>query len=85
MIRRLVEQSYYSTAEPSPQSIEFWLAELRSPELLIDVAERYRQRRRGTLVQPSKPPSAGIEPQSRINRRPRRERSAQPTGSIGIP
>ena len=41
MIRRLVEQSYHSTAEPSPQSIEFWLAELRSPELLIDVAERY--------------------------------------------
>jgi ribosomal protein L12E/L44/L45/RPP1/RPP2 len=41
MIRRLVEQAFYSTDEPSAQSVGFWLAELRSPELLLEVAERY--------------------------------------------
>lgn len=41
MIRRLVEQAFYSTVEPSAQSVGFWLAELRSPELLLEVAERY--------------------------------------------
>ena len=41
MIRRLVEQSYYSTVEPAGQAIEFWLAELRSPELLTEVVRRY--------------------------------------------
>ena len=41
MIRRLVEQSFYSTVEPSTRSIAFWLAELRSPELLLEVAERF--------------------------------------------
>jgi len=41
MIRRLVEQSYYSTAEPTGEAIEFWLAELRSPELLIEAVRRY--------------------------------------------
>lgn len=41
MIRRLVEQAYYSTTDPSIQAVDFWLAELRSPELLLEVAERY--------------------------------------------
>ncbi len=41
MIRRLVEQAYYSTTDPSVQAVDFWLAELRSPELLLEVAERY--------------------------------------------
>lgn len=41
MIRRLMEQSFYSTAEPSTQSVGFWFAELRTPELLLEVAERY--------------------------------------------
>ena len=41
MIRRLVEQSFYSTDEPSEQAVAFWLAELRSPELLLEVADRY--------------------------------------------
>jgi hypothetical protein len=41
MIRRLLEQAFYSTVEPSAQSVGFWLAELRSPELLVEVAERY--------------------------------------------
>jgi len=36
MIRRLVEQSYFASGAPPP--VEFWLRELRSPELLIEVA-----------------------------------------------
>jgi len=36
MIRRLVEQSYFASDAPPP--VEFWLRELRSPELLIEVA-----------------------------------------------
>jgi hypothetical protein len=39
MIRRLVEQSYFrSESGADPQKIEFWLRELRTPELLITVA-----------------------------------------------
>ena len=42
MIRRLVEQSYYSTTvELSAQFAGFWIAELRSPELLIEAVERF--------------------------------------------
>ena len=39
MIRRLVEQSYFrSESGADPRKIEFWLRELRTPELLITVA-----------------------------------------------
>jgi hypothetical protein len=42
MIRRLVEQSYFSTpGEPGKLLAEFWLQELRTPELLIEVCERF--------------------------------------------
>ena len=38
MIRRLIEQSYFSrSADPDPP-VDFWLRELRTPELLIAVA-----------------------------------------------
>ena len=41
MIRRLVEQSYFNrSAEPKPP-LEFWLRELRTPELLIAVASAH--------------------------------------------
>jgi hypothetical protein len=40
MIRRLVEQSFFSARGDSPEQVEFWLAELRSPELLIELARR---------------------------------------------
>jgi hypothetical protein len=43
MIRRLVEQSYFSpNAQPDPP-VEFWLREVRTPELLIAVAARHPQ------------------------------------------
>lgn len=42
MIRRLVERSVYSTeGEPTAEAVPFWLRELQSPELLIDVVRRY--------------------------------------------
>lgn len=42
MIRRLVEANYESFyAEPTPERIEFWLRELRTPELLLEAAARF--------------------------------------------
>ena len=42
MIRRLVEQNYFEKmSEPSEASIEFWLRELRTPELLVEVSARW--------------------------------------------
>ena len=47
MIRRLVEQSYFSTTqEPSPSLVAFWLRELRTPELLVRVASTYAENAR---------------------------------------
>jgi hypothetical protein len=40
MIRRLVEQNYFQHInEPTPEQIRFWLRELRTPRLLLSVAE----------------------------------------------
>lgn len=42
MIRRLVEISYISQRQQAtPDRVAFWLAELRTPELLVEVAERW--------------------------------------------
>jgi len=41
MIRRLVEQSFFTTAEPTAEAVAFWIAELRTPDLLLEVAARY--------------------------------------------
>ncbi len=42
MIRRLVEAHYFENQQsPAPAQIRFWLHELRTPELLIDLAGRY--------------------------------------------
>ena len=39
MIRRLVESSYYAHYDaPTRSHVQFWLRELRTPELLVDVA-----------------------------------------------
>ena len=40
MIRRLVEANYFANhAEPSPEQLAFWFQELRTPELLRDLAQ----------------------------------------------
>lgn len=42
MIRRLVERSALSGAEAAdPDAVRFWLEELRTPELLLDLAKRF--------------------------------------------
>jgi len=42
MIRRLVEQSYFTRAsDPARESVEFWLRELRTPELLIEASQQH--------------------------------------------
>jgi hypothetical protein len=42
MIGRLMERSYFEREEkPSREQIEFWLRELRTPELLVELAEAH--------------------------------------------
>ncbi len=42
MIRRLIEAHYFqNSAKPNPAQIRFWLRELRTPELLMEVARRH--------------------------------------------
>ncbi len=43
MLSRLVEVNYFTNVDhPTPQQIEFWLCELRSPMLLQEVAQRFQ-------------------------------------------
>jgi hypothetical protein len=42
MIRRLVEQSYYTRSDnPASELVDFWFHELRTPELLIEAISRF--------------------------------------------
>jgi hypothetical protein len=42
MIRRLVEAHYFQNhVRPNPRQIRFWLVELRTPQLLVEVAQRH--------------------------------------------
>lgn len=42
MIRRLVEADYAACGDnPSPANVHFWLRELRTPKLLLELAERF--------------------------------------------
>ena len=42
MIRRLVEANFFEhQMNPTPEHIDFWLRELRTPELLIQLASQY--------------------------------------------
>ena len=43
MIRRLVEQSYFRGSR-EPAAIDFWLRELRTPELLVETVAHYPER-----------------------------------------
>lgn len=45
MIRRLLEAHYFENqTSPKPLQIRFWLQELRTPELLVELARRYPAR-----------------------------------------
>jgi len=39
MIRRLVEQDYFSSASPTPQQLDFWLAESLTPGDLARIGQ----------------------------------------------
>jgi len=54
MIRRLVEAHYFQNrAKPNPAQILFWLQELRTPEILLDLAKQHRATcRRLVLTRP---------------------------------
>ncbi len=42
MIRRLIEAHYFqNNTKPNPAQIRFWLQELRTPQLLVEVAQRH--------------------------------------------
>ena len=42
MIQRLIEESYFRRPQdPSAAGVEFWLRELRTPELLVEAAAAY--------------------------------------------
>jgi hypothetical protein len=42
MIRRLVEAHYFqNNAKPNPTQIRFWLQELRTPELILELTKRH--------------------------------------------
>ena len=44
MIRRLVEADYFTQPqEPTKKQIRFWLTQLRTPELLREVATRFER------------------------------------------
>lgn len=56
MLRRLVEAHYFAQrGRPMPPQVAFWLREMRTPELLVEVARRFpgpaqRERRRRPLL-----------------------------------
>jgi hypothetical protein len=55
MLRRLVEVSYAESSEdPTPEQLHFWLRELRTPELLAEVAARFPDVARS--LAPARPP-----------------------------
>lgn len=42
MIRRLIEAHYFQNqTKPKPAQIQFWFQELRTPELLVELAQRH--------------------------------------------
>ena len=42
MIRRLIEADMYGASDnPTPEKIDFWLTECRTPELLISLTTKY--------------------------------------------
>lgn len=68
MIRRLVEAHYFENqSQPAPAQIRFWFQELRTPELLLELARRYPAicrrlvRQRSLLVHAQSGKMTGLE------------------------
>jgi hypothetical protein len=73
MIRRLVEANYFAFRDqPNPERAQFWLAELRTPELLVEAVARFRDEAatmatpRGAVAAATAPPPDAGSPGSRI-------------------
>jgi hypothetical protein len=49
MIRRLIEADYVHVENPSGDKIKFWLMESRTPRMLVELAQRYREETEGLL------------------------------------
>lgn len=54
MIRRLLEANYFAhRSSPTPQQLDFWFRELRTPALLIELAQAYpREAEKTTCLRP---------------------------------
>lgn len=51
MIRRLVEANYFANqTEPSPEQLTFWFQELRTPGLLVDLAQSHPSEAQAAIV-----------------------------------
>jgi hypothetical protein len=51
MIRRLVEANYFANqADPSPEQLSFWFQELRTPGLLVDLAQSHPANAQDAMV-----------------------------------
>lgn len=49
MIRRLIEADYVSTENPSSDKLRFWLMESRTPRMLLELSQRYREQTEGLI------------------------------------
>jgi hypothetical protein len=43
MIRRLVEADYVNVENPSDEKVRFWLMESRTPRMLVELAQQYKE------------------------------------------
>lgn len=53
MIRRLIEADYVNDDNPSDDKVRFWLMESRTPPMLVELAQRYREQAESLI--PSRP------------------------------
>lgn len=81
MLRRLIEAHYFSrTHKPGAAKLDFWLKEMRTPELLVDLAKEYPKqtsraiRRRPLLVYARRGDELGLD--AALKREEEAERAA---------
>jgi hypothetical protein len=79
MIRRLVEAHYFEhRARPNPAQVRFWLNELRTPEILLELARTHARRcQRLTIQRPLLALAARGADREAIERALRREETAE--------
>ncbi len=86
MIRRLMERSYFEgSGAPTDDLVRFWLYELRTPELLVEVVAAHPEAARAAAarVRLSKPPCCVVRMMWPRYWSRKSARNAARTGSIG--